>query len=118
MRLFSRRSSPAKAAAIAAFWSWWQATGAAETAAAIEAGDPGRMVESISRHVEAIHSDLAWQLAPGLQSQHVLVVGADGNAQLRAVARRWRKAAPAASAVWEYSDWRLPVPDPDGLTWT
>lgn len=101
--------------AISAFWVWWQGGGAAATAAAIGAGDPHRVVAEIGRRVRAIHRGLGWELGSGSASEHVLVVSSEGDAELRAVARRWRQAAPAPDATWEYSDARVPVPDAGDL---
>lgn len=100
---------------IGAFWAWWQSSGAADTAAAIEAGEPERMVSEIGSRVAAVHPRLGWELTPGRTSRHVLVVSSEGDAHLRAVARRWRRAAPAADATWDYSDVRLPAASPEGL---
>jgi hypothetical protein len=46
----------------------------------------------------------------------MLVVTNEGDPELRAVARRWRQAAPAADATWDYSDRRLPAADPSAVT--
>ena len=120
---FFRRSSSsarsdASAEAITRFWSWWDAEGALETATAIADGEPQRMVTVLSTWVSAINTGLAWELAPGVENTHMLVVSAEGNPQLRGVARRWRRAAPAADGLWEYSDSRPPAADPSGVTLT
>lgn len=123
MGLFSRwRSSSsglaAQAAAVDAFWSWWRDEGGLATAVAIEAGTSDRMVDEIGGRVEAIHPDLGWDLSPGRDGEHLLVVTGEGNPELRAVARRWRRAAPAPDPTWEYSDVRLPAADPWAPTLT
>ena len=117
MAFFRRRSSPARAGAsqvetITRFWSWWQEQGARETAQAIDDGAPERVAAQLSAHVDAIDPGLAWELGPGTGSGHVLVVTCEGDPALRAVARRWRRASPAADAVWQYADSRPPVADP------
>jgi hypothetical protein len=117
--LFSRRRSSAAAAsqarAIDEFWAWWRAAGARESAEAIAAGDPERTATMLSRRVHAVDKGLAWELGPGSAgSEHVLTVTPDGNPDLRAVARRWRLAAPASDAVWEFSDTRRPAADVEG----
>ena len=117
MGLFSRRRSPqdvhrSQAEAIEAFWHWWRADGAAATARALAERAPEQMVDAISRHVDAIHPGLAWELAKGGDGhEHVLVVTCEGSPELRAVARRWRLAAPEPDATWEYDDARRPVAD-------
>jgi hypothetical protein len=135
MGLFSRRKSPesvarAQALAIDDFWRWWRASGADETARAIADRSPERIAGAMSRHVDAIDSGLSWELGAGGGaddgigggtgditgggSRHVLVVSPEGDPALRAVARRWRLAAPEPDATWEYSDSRRAAA-PDGL---
>lgn len=102
--------------AIRAFWAWWASEGADATAAAIADGEPGRVVDALSRQVSGVHERLAWELGPGGgDSEHVLVVTSEGDPQLRPLSRRWRLAAPPADQTWEYSDVRLPAPDVDGV---
>lgn len=120
MGLFSRRSrsddADAQRAAISGFWSWWRDAGASDTAAALADGEPGRTADEIGAHVAAIHPALGWEFAPGLGSLHVLVLSREGNPQLRAVARRWRRAAPDADETWQYADARQPAVDPAAFT--
>ncbi|GAA4357060.1 DUF695 domain-containing protein [Angustibacter luteus] len=112
---FLRRKQPDggrdEHSAIAAFWQWWTESGAALTAEAIAGRDPDAMVGALSERVDAIDPGLAWELGPGSDSSHVLVVTSEGNPDLRPLSRRWRMAAPAADPVWAYSDVRLPAPD-------
>ena len=105
MALFRRRAAD-PAAGIAAFWSWWTAEGAARCAAEIAAGRAESLAGLLGQAVEGVHRDLSWELGPGGTSEHVLVVTAAGDPQLRSVARRWLLAAPAPDAVWEYADSR------------
>jgi len=110
--LFGRRNrQPDEAAGIEAFWAWWAATGADWVAQAIAERDPQRVVDELSTRIGAVRPDLAWELAPGTSSEHLLVVSPEGNAQLRAAARRWLRAAPAPSATWEYADARQRMDD-------
>jgi len=97
---------------IAEFWAWWAESGASATAAALADREPRRVVGELSRHVKTVTAGLAWELAAGRTSEHTLIVTADGDPDLRAAARRWRMAAPAADATWAYSDFRLPAPNP------
>jgi len=111
----------AQAQAIDRFWAWWLDGGAAGTAAAIDDHQPERAVEQLTRYVGLIDDALAWELGPGSTAQHVLVVTAEGDPDRRAVARRWRNAAPAGAAaggVWEFSDVRLRAADPSQVTLT
>ena len=119
---FLRRSSSANGTsdveAINRFWSWWQAEGAEQTALAIVDHEPERMVAALTKRIKAIQAGLAWELGPGNDSTHVLVVSAEGDPELRGVARRWRRAAPAPDGLWEYSDTRLPSANPGEVTLT
>ncbi len=112
MPLLRRRSAPPDPqAAIADFWAWWGREGAAAVDAAIEARDPVRESDRISRAVAAVHPGLDWELGPGTLSRHQMVVSAGGDHELRAVARQWLRAAPAPDEVWEYADLRQPAAD-------
>lgn len=115
MRLF--RQAPAKdpRQIVEEFWQWWAAEGAAGTAQAIEDELLEVWADALSARVHALDTGLAWELGPGEMSRHVLVVTAEGDPALRPAARRWRRAAPAADAIWAYSDVRLPAPTTD---WT
>jgi hypothetical protein len=118
---FLRRSSAGRNGvseieAIARFWSWWNSGGAEQTALAIVDQEPERMVAALSKQIKAINPGLAWELGPGSENAHVLVVSAEGDPELRGVARRWRRAAPAADGLWEYSDSRLPSANPADVT--
>lgn len=115
--LFSRRRSPqdvhrAQAGAIDDFWRWWRDEGAARTARVITGDEPESAFDALTRHVHAIHPDLAWELSKGgadgsgSDHAHTLVVTSEGNPELRAVARRWRRAAPEPDATWDYADVR------------
>ena len=100
-----RRQDPAGSAGggpVEEFWGWWASTGRpAEEAGIGGAGFEGFTGEMATR-VEAMHPDLAWELAPGLRAEHALVVTAAGDPALRRLAERWYRHAPAVSAVWEY----------------
>jgi hypothetical protein len=115
MALFRRRDSRPEGA-LTTFWTWWSTAGAAACAAAIADKEPARIAEEMSRRVDSVHPGLAWELAAGDLSEHKLVVTAEGNPDLRAVARRWLLAAPGADETWSYDDHRGPVDDPDGVT--
>src|SRR4051812_14083046 len=114
----STRPEASELEAISRFWAWWQTQGAEETALAIADQDVARIVAPLTKQVKSIQAGLSWELAPGTSSTHVLVVSADGDPALRGVARRWRRAAPAADGLWEYSDARLPAADPGAITLT
>jgi hypothetical protein len=117
-RSASARTASAEIEAIRRFWAWWQTEGNEQTALAIADQDPQRMVATLSKQVKAINDGLAWELGPGTENTHVLVVSSEGDPQLRGVARRWRRAAPVPDGLWEYSDTRLPVAEPAGVTLT
>jgi len=92
------------------FWGWWASAGRAAAEAGIGgAGFEGFTGEMTTR-VQAMHPDLAWELAPGERAEHALVVTAAGVPALRRLAERWYQHAPAAGAVWEYHPARQASP--------
>jgi hypothetical protein len=92
------------------FWGWWASAGRAAAEAGIGgAGFEGFTGEMTAR-VQAMHPDLAWELAPGGRAEHALVVTAAGTPALRRLAERWHQQAPAASEVWEYHPARQASP--------
>lgn len=114
MALFGKRRDTS-GEAIAAFWSWWNDGGSGEVAMADpEAGTVGLL----DPRVHAIDERLAWEIAPGSEAAHLLVVTADGDPELRAIARRWLAAAPEADLVWSYADSRQPATTLDGRVLT
>jgi hypothetical protein len=88
------------------FWSWWRAVGAAETARAFDSGRVDGVQRSIGPRVAAIEPGLAWEFGPGATSRHQMTVTAAGDPSLRAVARRWLRAAPSPDPIWSFHDLR------------
>jgi hypothetical protein len=105
-----RRHNVVEADTIGAFWSWWTLSGAAQVADAVTQQEPAATSADLSERIARIHPDLEWELGPGLHAEHVLIVTAAGNPALRAVARRWLRAAPPSDETWEYADLRRPGP--------
>jgi hypothetical protein len=122
--LFSRgraagKASPAQAKAIDDFWSWWRQAGSARLTAAIADGHPHRMAGELGDRVSAVHPKLSWETGPGRERKHTLTVTSEGDPELRAVARRWLRAAPAgadADPVWDFTDARQPAADLAGMS--
>ncbi|MGP4104654.1 DUF695 domain-containing protein, partial [Nonomuraea sp. KM90] len=81
--------------AIAGFWAWWQET-RPQLDSMVAAGEPEGLEERLSPAVAAIDPGLAYEVAPGKEAAHALVVTAAGDAELRSLAHRWAKAAPPA----------------------
>ncbi|MGA8847200.1 MAG: DUF695 domain-containing protein [Nocardioides sp.] len=96
-------------ARVRAFWAWWGAEGAALCAAAIARGGADDIVDEMNAQVAGLQEGLSWELGPGTEAQHVLVVSPEGDPALRALARRWLRAAPDRSPTWEYADSRQPI---------
>lgn len=111
---FLRRTPPPERR-VADFWDWWRREGARASVASIEGHDPRRIAPEVSRRVDALHPGLAWEFGPGDLSDHLLVVTAEGDVALRALARQWLLAAPVPDGTWSYSDVRPPATDPDGI---
>ncbi|WP_340537477.1 DUF695 domain-containing protein [Nocardioides sp. GXZ039] len=97
------------------FWQWWTSEGAAACEAAIEARSFEGLSDELTDRVHAIHNELVWELGSGVESEHQLIVTAEGDPEARAFARRWLRAAPPRSEVWEYGDSRRPDPGVDGI---
>jgi hypothetical protein len=105
------RSAQASPKSIEGFWAWWTDEGRALADAGIAGGANDALIAAMSRRVSEIHPGLAWELSPGSTASHCLVVSPEGNAELRATARRWLRGAPAAGATWEFADSRQASPD-------
>jgi len=86
---------------IAAFWDWWSANRGAITSA-IDNGTIGQWIAALTGVVHAIDDGLAWELMPGTDSTHALVVTAEGKGELIEIAEEWRSSAPPVDATWEY----------------
>lgn len=106
-----RRTDP-----ITGFWSWWADSGAATVTSALADRDPQRIAQELASRVESMDARLSWELARGETTEHVLVVTADGNPDLRATTRRWLLAAPPADETWSYLDARPPAVDLPGMS--
>jgi hypothetical protein len=98
-------------AAIAEFWRWWGEAGGEQAARSIATGANQEIVAAMSAHVSAVDEGLAWEFSPGVAARHCLVVSPEGDARLRATARRWLNAAPPADDTWEYADSRQAIAD-------
>jgi hypothetical protein len=91
-----------------AFWSWWRKE-SPRLATAFDEGRAESVVEELSRRVDAIHPDLAWETGPGLAgSRHHLALSSEGDITLRVLTERWLSRAPAPDAAWEYYPARQP----------
>jgi hypothetical protein len=113
--LFRRRSSGDSSSDHASFWDWWTAEGRALAEQTVTGGlDPHSFAETMTSRLDAL-GGLSWEIAPGEVSEHVLVVGAEGDAELRALARRVVLAAPEPDETWAYVDSRPPSPDPESV---
>ena len=108
--IFKRRVKPDPAAPIQDFWSWWEtARPRAEKLIAGTPDDP--FVDELNRRVSAIDPGLEWEFTAGRESAHQLVVTSAGNAGLRSLAERWRRAAPPADRTFAYASSRQGNPD-------
>jgi hypothetical protein len=64
----------------------------------------------MTKRVEAMHPDLAWELAPGGHAEHLLIVTAAGIPEPRRIAERWYQQSPVVDGVWEYHPARQASP--------
>jgi hypothetical protein len=112
--LFGRRSTAGEDA-ITPFWEWWTNEGRFVAGRSIDGGvDPEAFARTMAEKVHEM-GELAWELTAGETSQHVLVISPEGDATVRALARRVVLAAPEADETWSYVDTRPPVPDPEAV---
>ncbi|MFI6739773.1 DUF695 domain-containing protein [Nonomuraea sp. NPDC050451] len=117
MRLFGRKGADDEEAGdgIAEFWAWWQ-----ESRPGLDSlvanGDVEGLEERLAPAVAAIHPGLVWEVAPGKEAAHALVVTAAGDPELRSLAHRWAKAAPPSDMLWEYHPSRQANPQAMDLT--
>ena len=96
-------------ARLARFWDWW--AGAKDTIASeIQMGRVAERAGEISIAVNAIDRRLAWELAKGSTSTHMLVVTPEGSAEVRPIALAWLESAPGPDPTWEYHASRQPGP--------
>jgi hypothetical protein len=71
------------------FWVWWASAGRAAAETGIGTGEFGGFTREMTKRVKAMHPDLAWELAPGGQAEHALIVTAAGVPERRRIAERW-----------------------------
>jgi hypothetical protein len=108
--IFKRRVKADPTTAIQAFWSWWAVV--RPRAEKMIAGTPDDdLVEEMSRHVSAIAPGLQWEFTAGTESAHLLVVTSAGDAGLRSLAERWRRAGPIQDQTFGYAAARQGSPE-------
>ncbi|WP_084960013.1 DUF695 domain-containing protein [Thermoactinospora rubra] len=120
MRLFGRRDDgearePLPGDHIADFWTWWEQA-RPQLDALVAAEDAERLAELVAPAVAALHPGLVYEIAPGRDAAHALVVTAAGDPELRPLAHRWAKAAPPADLLWEFHPSRQANPQVLELT--
>jgi hypothetical protein len=110
-----RRRPKGVAHPYAAFWDWWSSEGHGLAEQSIDGRlDPDDFARTMAARVHALGA-LAWELAAGETSEHVLVISPGGDPALRALARRVVLAAPEADETWSYVDSRPPALDPESI---
>jgi hypothetical protein len=95
--IFRRRDAGSSVHPIGEFWSWWASTGNS-----INPHRQSRATDELTLRVAAIHPDLRWHFGPGDRSEHTLTVSAGGVAEVRPMAERWLRDAPAPNDTWEF----------------
>ncbi|MFI6499220.1 DUF695 domain-containing protein [Nonomuraea typhae] len=106
MRLFGRKDDEDQEPAlpgdrIADFWVWWEQT-RPQVDAMVAADEAERLADTLAPAVAAVEPGLVYEIAPGRNAAHALVVTAAGDAELRSLAHRWAKAAPPSDLLWEF----------------
>ncbi|MFG1704600.1 DUF695 domain-containing protein [Nonomuraea sp. M3C6] len=116
MRLFGRKDEEEeKGDGIAEFWAWWDET-RPRLDSMVAAGATEGLEDALAPAVAAIHPGLVWEVGPGKNAAHALVVTAAGDAELRSLAHRWAKAAPPSDMLWEFHPSRQANPQALELT--
>jgi hypothetical protein len=103
--IFKRRVRAGPATPIHAFWAWWE-TARPRAEKLIAGTSDDRLVEELNRRVAAIDPGLQWEFTAGADTAHQLVVTSAGDAGLRSLAERWRRAAPPADDTFSYASSR------------
>ncbi|RSN07687.1 DUF695 domain-containing protein [Nonomuraea sp. WAC 01424] len=119
MRLFGRKDEEQEADGpgdgVAEFWVWWQEA-RPRLDSLVAAGTAEGIEELVAPAVAALDPGLVWEVAPGRNAAHILVVTAAGDAELRSLAHRWARAAPPADLLWEFHPSRQANPQALELT--
>ncbi len=115
MARFKKRGS-APEDTVTPFWDWWVTEGRSLAEQSIDGRlDPEEFARTMSEHVTSL-GELAWELATGETTKHVLVISPEGDPTRRALARRVVLAAPDADETWSYVDSRPPLPNLESIT--
>ena len=93
----------------AEFWKWWPGARDGIAKAIVTGAFDDRIVNDISKHVQRVHPQMAWELQPGSQAAHAFCLSSEGNPELRQVALRWLERAPQPDATWEYHASKQPA---------
>ena len=93
----------------AEFWKWWPGARDGIAKAIVTGAFDDRIVNDISKHVQRVHPQMAWELQPGTQAAHAFCLSPEGNPELRQVALRWLERAPQPDATWEYHASKQPA---------
>ena len=95
---------------IEAFWTWWPEAQARITAAIAARKLDEALIAEVTAKVHAVDPKLTWELGPGGTAQHAFSLSSGGDPELRRLAARWLRAAPATDAVWEFHPARRGAP--------
>lgn len=94
---------------IAEFWSWWSGL-SLDDRLRTATGEAPAVQAALSKRVDAIYPQLAWEFAAGSTSEHSLALSGEGDPVGRLVAERWKRAGPTGDAHWTYFATRQPIP--------
>ena len=92
---------------IEAFWEAWPDVRPL-LEADLAAGEYGPGTQLLTDMVEALHSDLEWDIRPGLVAVNALCL-TSGDHRLRPLTGRWVAVAPPADTQWEFHPARTPI---------
>ena len=112
MGFLQGNTTPAASHPIFAFWTWWSEGGMDELTHAVSTGDYGSLPDTIAALTGDIDPNLAWELSAGSSAPYRFSLTAGGIAELRPLAERWKRAAPATGGIWEFASSIVRSSDP------
>jgi hypothetical protein len=96
--------------AIEDFWRWWPDAHARLEQAIENRAWSDELIEEVTQRVQTLQAAMLWSVCPGQKARHAFCLSAAADPTLRPLAERWRRAAPAADALWEFHGARQPQP--------
>jgi hypothetical protein len=91
------------------FWKWWPGARDRIARAIVTGTFDDRLVNEISKNVQRVHREMAWELQPGQVAEHAFCLSSEGDPERRQVALRWLEGAPKPDGTWEHHPSKQPA---------